>query len=96
VEVDFKSDRYEGYHMPRIVVDIAGARPVHLAILDGIESCVGGEGPWMSGSKYCHPGVLAEEVGIGSVDLNRIEVVGSTIKDALHDFEARWKGREKV
>ncbi len=148
-ELDFKSDRYEGYRMPRIVVDIAAARPVHLAILDGIESCVGGEGPWVSGSKYCHPGVLlvgrnpvctdavaaavmgynpragrteapfrvfkghagpgvegpqyadnpmllAEAVGIGSADLNRIEVVGSTIKDALYDFEARWKGQAKV
>jgi uncharacterized protein (DUF362 family) len=57
-EIDFNSDRYEGYRMPRLIVDIAGSRPVDLAIIDGIESCVGGEGPWVRGSKYCRPGVL--------------------------------------
>ena len=44
-EVDFVSERYEGYRVPRICVDLIAARPVDLAIIDGIESSVGGEGP---------------------------------------------------
>ncbi len=55
-ELDFTSDRYEGYRVPRIVVDLIGARPIDLAIVDGIQSCVGGEGPWVARSKALPPG----------------------------------------
>ena len=58
VELDAKSNRYEGWRLPRILVDILGARPVDLAIADGIVAMVGGEGPWVLGSKPCHPGIL--------------------------------------
>ncbi len=147
-EIDFTSERYEGYRMPRIITDLASARPIHLAIIDGIESCVGGEGPWVPGSKPARPGVLiaglnpistdavamavmgynpragraeapfrvfkekaeqrvltqyadnplllAEAAGIGSADLSRIDVRGVPIKDAVYDFEARWKGQAKI
>ena len=58
VELDTKSNRYEGWRLPRVLVDILGARPVDLAIADGIVSMVGGEGPWVLGSKPVHPGIL--------------------------------------
>ncbi len=35
-----------GYRVPRIVVDINRARPIDLAIIDGIVSMTGGEGYW--------------------------------------------------
>jgi uncharacterized protein (DUF362 family) len=57
-ELDPKSNRYEGWRMPRLITDICGARPIDLAVLDGIESCVGGEGPWCLGSKPCKPQLL--------------------------------------
>jgi uncharacterized protein (DUF362 family) len=147
-EIDFTTERYEGWRMPRLLVDITGARPIDLAIIDGIESCVGGEGPWVPGSKPVRPGVLlvgrnpvctdavaaavmgynpragraeppfrvykgkaeqrvpvqyadnpmllAEAVGIGTADLKRIEVRGVSIKDALYEFEARWKGQARI
>jgi uncharacterized protein (DUF362 family) len=57
-ELDAKSNRYEGWRLPRILVDILGSRPVDLAIADGIVSMVGGEGPWVLGSKPVHPGIL--------------------------------------
>jgi len=57
-ELDPKSTRYEGWRLPRVLVDILGARPVDLAIADGIVSMVGGEGPWVLGSKPVHPGIL--------------------------------------
>lgn len=58
VELDPKSNRYEGWRLPRVLVDILSARPVDLAIADGIVSMVGGEGPWVLGSKPVHPGIL--------------------------------------
>jgi uncharacterized protein (DUF362 family) len=58
VELDPKSNRYEGWRLPRVLVDILGARPVDLAIADGIVAMVGGEGPWVLGSKPVHPGIL--------------------------------------
>ena len=57
-EVDFASERYEGYRVPRICVDLIAARPVDLAIIDGIESSIGGEGPWVKGVRYANPQVL--------------------------------------
>ena len=35
--------------------------------------------------------LLAEAVGIGSADLDRIDVRGVPIADAAFDFEAFWK-----
>jgi uncharacterized protein (DUF362 family) len=153
VELDPQSNRYEGWRLPRVLVDILGARPVDLAIADGIVSMVGGEGPWVLGSKPCHPGILvvgrnivntdavaaatmgynpragrheapyrvyknpkdhppeqlipgdemfqyadnmmllAEAVGIGSADLNKIDVRGVPIKEAMFDYEAFWKNQ---
>ena len=57
-EVEPASPRFEGYRLPRIIVDMVAARPIDLAIIDGIESAVGGEGPWVKGSKYAKPEVL--------------------------------------
>jgi uncharacterized protein (DUF362 family) len=152
-ELDPKSNRYEGWRLPRVLVDILGARPVDLAIADGIVSMVGGEGPWVLGSKPVHPGILvvgrncvntdsvaaacmgynpragrheapyrvfknpkdhppeqchpvdeafqyadnmallAEAAGLGSADLNKIDVRGVPIKEAMFEYEAFWKNQ---
>jgi uncharacterized protein (DUF362 family) len=57
-ELDPNSRREPGYRVPRIVADLVTARPVHLAIIDGIESVAGGEGPWIKGLRLVQPGVL--------------------------------------
>lgn len=57
-EIDPASSRAQGYRVPRIVADLVAARPVDLAIIDGIESVTGGEGPWIKGLKLARPGVL--------------------------------------
>jgi uncharacterized protein (DUF362 family) len=57
-EIDPASSREPGYRMPRIVTDLVGARPIDLAIIDGIESVAGGEGPWIKGLRLVQPGVL--------------------------------------
>jgi uncharacterized protein (DUF362 family) len=50
-ENDPKSPRDAGYRVPRVVADLAAARPIHLAIVDGIETMTRGEGPWIGGCK---------------------------------------------
>jgi len=119
------SPRDPGYRVPRILVDQVGIRPIDLAIVDGVETVRGGEGPWLPGLERMTPGVilvgrnpvctdavgmavmsydtkadrgascfirgdnslkLAEAVGIGTADLNRIEVAGLSIAEARVDF----------
>ncbi len=116
-----------GYRVPHIVADLVAARPVDLAIIDGIESVAGGEGPWIRGLRLVQPGVmiagtnpvctdavaaavmgydpratrgtrpfqtcdntllLAEGHGVGTTDLNRIEVRGVPVAQALYKFDA--------
>jgi uncharacterized protein (DUF362 family) len=131
-EKDPSSPRKAGYRIPRVVVDLVSARPIHLAIVDGIKTMVGGEGPWAPGRLVAvDPGLLvaginpvntdavcmalmgfdpmadrgthpfetsdnmlrlAEEVGLGTRDLKRIEVVGQSVKEARFDFRAFAKG----
>jgi uncharacterized protein (DUF362 family) len=50
--------RDPGYRVPRIVTDLVGARPIDLAIVDGIESIRGGEGAWNPGVQMLKPGLL--------------------------------------
>src|SRR5262249_46909964 len=57
-ELDPASSREPGYRMPRIVTDLVSARPIDLAIIDGIESVAGGEGPWIKGLRLVQPSVV--------------------------------------
>lgn len=40
--------------------------------------------------------LLGEAAGMGVADLGKIDVRGVPIKDALYDYEAHWKGQEKI
>lgn len=51
-ENDPSSPRDPGYRVPRVTVDLALARPIHLAIIDGVSTAAGGEGPWV---RHCRP-----------------------------------------
>ena len=124
-EKDPKSPREGGYRVPRTVVDLVSARPIDLAVVEGIYSMAGGEGPWVEGTRPIRPGVLvagtnavnvdavsaavmgfdpmadrgkapfetcdstlrlAEDAGLGTRDLKRIEVVGTPIRQAMFDY----------
>jgi len=117
------------WRVPRIVVDICAARPIHLAIVDGITAMNGGEGPWCSDAatiKFTQPGVLiaglnpvatdavatavmgyenprttrgtkpfgfcdnhllmAEQAGLGTADLARIDVRGEPIAQVRYPY----------
>jgi uncharacterized protein (DUF362 family) len=74
-EVDPASPRHDGYRIPRVVVDICAARPIDLAIIDGIESMGGTEGPW-GGGEGCHPGVLVAGTNCVNTDAVATAVMG--------------------
>lgn len=48
--------------MPRAVVDLVAARPIHLAIVEGIKSMTGGEGPWIQSKRASRMGVPATSI----------------------------------
>ena len=119
-----------GFRVPRITADLVAARPIHLAVIDGIYTMTAGELPYRDKkrewvNKAVHPGVLiagmncvstdavatavmgfdpmmdrgtppfekcdstlrlAEGLGVGTRDLNRIEVVGAPIAKARYRF----------
>lgn len=61
------------FRVPHTVADICAARPIHLAIIDGITSMSGGEGPWCSRAatiKFTDPGVLI--VGFNPVSADAV------------------------
>jgi len=135
-EKDPRTPREDTWRVPRTVVDLVSARPIHLAIVEGIKTMTGGEGPWMRWEvKGVAPGVivagtnpvttdavsmavmgfdpmadrgtppfescdstlrLAEDVGLGTRDLKRIEVIGTPIAQAMFDFAAIRKQRRSA
>lgn len=67
------------WRVPRIIVDICATRPIHLAIIDGITSMKGGEGPWCGGEQKLHftnPGVLIAGFNPVSTDAVGTAVMG--------------------
>src|SRR5262249_7174683 len=67
------------WRVPRIVVDICTARPIHLAIIDGITAVSGGEGPWCTDAgpmKVTTPGVLIAGLNPVSTDAVGVAVMG--------------------
>lgn len=60
-----------GWRVPRIVADLVGARPVHLAIIDGVMTMTGGEGPWcedVAKVRAVVPGILIAGLNPVSTD----------------------------
>jgi len=46
------------YRVPRVTADCLGARPIDLAVIDGIETNRAGEGPWAAKAQPIQPGLL--------------------------------------
>ncbi len=65
-----------GVRVPRIVADLAAARPIDLAIIDGIESVAGGEGPWIKGLRLVQPGLLIAGTNPVATDAVATAVMG--------------------
>ena len=68
-----------GFRVPRITADLVAARPIHLAVIDGIYTMTGGELPnqardWMH--KPVHPGLLIAGLNCVSTDAVATAVMG--------------------
>jgi uncharacterized protein (DUF362 family) len=126
-EIDPNSSRDPGYRVPRVTADMVAARPIDLAVIDGIKTVAGGEGPWQKTMRQVNAGVLiagtncvttdavgtalmgfdpmadrgtapfetcdstlklAEQLGIGTRDLTRIEVRGLPIEKGRVNFRS--------
>lgn len=117
------------WRVPRVTVDVCAARPIDLAIIDGITAMSGGEGPWCRHAaelKFTTPGVmitgfnavsadavgaavmgyenpraargtkpfeicdnhllLAEQAGLGTADLSKIDVRGLKLEQARYPY----------
>jgi uncharacterized protein (DUF362 family) len=122
------ANKPDTWRIPRIVADIAAARPIHLSIVEGVVTMAGGEGPWIRGVFPLAPGLivaglnpvctdavcmaamgfdpmavrgtppfercdstleLAEQLGAGTRDLKRIEVIGLPVKEAVVPFRRK-------
>jgi len=67
------------WRVPRIIADVCAARPIDLAIIDGITSMSGGEGPWcgqVAELKLTKPGVLIVGLNPVSTDAVSTAVMG--------------------
>lgn len=65
--------------VPRIIIDVCGARPIDLAIIDGISAMTVGEGPWCGQAgtiKLTTPGVLIVGRNAVSTDAVAAAVMG--------------------
>jgi uncharacterized protein (DUF362 family) len=76
-EVDPKTPREDTWRVPRTVVDLVAARPVHLAIVEGIRTMSGGEGPWIREDiRGVAPGVIVAGTNPVNTDAVAMTVMG--------------------
>jgi uncharacterized protein (DUF362 family) len=76
-EKDPKSPREDTWRVPRTVVDLCAARPIHLAIVEGIKTMSGGEGPWIRQDlKGIAPGILVAGTNPVTTDAVAMSLMG--------------------
>lgn len=75
-ELNPSSSREPGHRMPRITAELSVARPIHLSVIDGIQTVAGGEGPWIRGLRAVSPGVLIAGTNPVSTDAVATAVMG--------------------
>jgi len=75
-EKDPSSPRVPGFRVPRVTADLAAARPIHLAVIDGIHTMAGGEGPWVGGTRPVHAGLLVAGTNCVTVDAVSTALMG--------------------
>ena len=75
-ELHPNSPRVTSYRVPRHTVDALGIRPIDLAIIDGVESNTGGEGPWIQGVKPIRANVILAGRNPVCTDAVAMDVMG--------------------
>ncbi|MEZ5353007.1 MAG: DUF362 domain-containing protein [Bryobacteraceae bacterium] len=80
-EKNRSSSREASERMPRITAELVAARPIDLAIVDGIETVTGGEGPWIRGLRYVNPGVMIAGLNPVCTDTVATAIMGYNPRD---------------
>lgn len=76
-ELHPESPRADTYRVPRTIVDLVSARPIDLAIVDGIKTMTGGEGPWIQEKLTgVNPGVLIAGTNCVNTDAVSMAIMG--------------------
>jgi uncharacterized protein (DUF362 family) len=88
-EIDLKSNRYEGWRMPRLLTDICGARPIDLAVIDGIETLIGGESTGIPGARPGKPGLLVVGRNCVCTDAVAMATMGYDPRAGRHEVPFR-------
>jgi len=65
-----------GVRVPWTIVDENSARPIHLAIVDGVRTVAGGEGWWNAGIRPIEPGVIVAGFDPVATDAVSMAVMG--------------------
>jgi uncharacterized protein (DUF362 family) len=77
--VDGNASKDPGYRVPRATADLVAARPIHLAVIDGIYTMTGGELPNQGRGtihKPVHPGLLIAGMNCVSTDAVAMATMG--------------------
>jgi hypothetical protein len=82
------------YRVPRIIADCVGARPIDLAVIDGVQTVTGGEGPWIEGLRPASPKLLLVGRNPVCTDAVCAAVMGYR-PDAAH-FEYPFQGENHL
>jgi len=75
-ELDPSTPRIGEYRVPRTVVDLVAARPIDLAIVEGVRTMTAGEGPWIPGATAVAPGVIVAGTNPVATDAVCMAVMG--------------------
>jgi uncharacterized protein (DUF362 family) len=76
-QIDMSLPKDAGYRIPRIVAELCTARPVHLAIIDGVKSATGAETNYGSRPQAAvNPGVLIAGTNCVATDAVAMAVMG--------------------
>jgi uncharacterized protein (DUF362 family) len=93
-ELDPTSSREDEVRVPRIIVDVASARPIDLAVIDAIETIRGAEGPWGPDVWHDTPGLLL--VGRNPVATDAVAMDFMGHDPAAPDYDPPFKGINHV
>jgi uncharacterized protein (DUF362 family) len=90
-EIPGHQDEAVGVRVPWTIGDENAARPVHLAIVDGITTIRGGEGWWNPGIGFIAPGVIVAGFDPVATDAVSMAVMGfdPLAPDHAPPFETR-------
>jgi uncharacterized protein (DUF362 family) len=80
-EINPTSPRNDGYRLPRIIADLCAARPVHLAIIDGVKTMAGGQTP--------DPTCIPVEPGVLMAGTNVVNTAAVAVRAMNYDPRAQ-------